>query len=144
MLLPQPNRPAFNRPASSVVDKKHPDPLMGRGYISVRATGGAVASSPRGEALVGECFLWFVSFAPKEMNNPLLVLSQKNNPRFDYPFISKHNIKILKHYDFNNSINLYTPVEGFCNSLRSFALEVAVSVLFFRKDSCVLVKSDFV
>ena len=26
--------------------KKHPDPLMGRGYINVRATGGAVASSP--------------------------------------------------------------------------------------------------
>ena len=39
------NRPAFNRPASSVVDKKkHPDPLMGRGYINVRATGGAVKS----------------------------------------------------------------------------------------------------
>ena len=28
----------------------------------------------------GECFLWFVSFAPKEMNNPLLVLSEKNTP----------------------------------------------------------------
>ena len=46
MLPTQPNRPAFHRPAFSVVDKNHPDPLMGRGYISVRATGGAVASSP--------------------------------------------------------------------------------------------------
>ena len=27
--------------------KKHPDPLMGRGYLNVRATGGAVKSLPK-------------------------------------------------------------------------------------------------
>ena len=44
---------------------------------------------------------------------------------------------------FNNLINLYTLVEGFCSALSSFALEVAVSVFIFRKASCVFVKSDF-
>ncbi len=44
---------------------------------------------------------------------------------------------------FNNLINLYTLVEGFCSSLSSFALDVAVSVFIFRKASCVFVKSDF-
>ena len=49
-----------NRPASSVVDKKHPDPLMGRGYLNVRATGGAVASSPyRGRPWRGWMLLCF-------------------------------------------------------------------------------------
>ena len=66
---------------------------MVRAYLNVRATGGAVASSPyrgnrwssekrvklastfssrdrgrRSQTWWGECFLWFVSFAPKEMN----------------------------------------------------------------------------
>ena len=108
---------------------------MGRGYQNVRATGGAVASFPyRGRPWMGWMFLCFFLCA-KESKKLLLVLFRKEHPSPDYPFISKHHIKILKHYDFNNSINLYTPVEGFCNSLRSFALEVAVSVLFFRKAS---------
>ena len=75
MLLPQPYRPA-----SSVVDKKHPDPLMGRGYISVRATGGAVASFPyRGRPWMGWMFLCFFLCA-KESKKLLLVLSKKNTP----------------------------------------------------------------
>ena len=47
--------------------KTHPDPVMGRGYLNVRATGGAVASSPyRGRPWRGWMSLLVLFSAPEK------------------------------------------------------------------------------
>ena len=68
------NRPAYNRPAFSVVDKTQAGPLMVPAYRNVRATGGAVASSPyRGRPWRGWMLLCYFLRAEESKKLPLLM-----------------------------------------------------------------------
>jgi len=61
-----------------LIIKKHPDPLMGRGYLNVRATGGAVASSPyRGRPWRGWMLLCFFLRAEESKNMARLCLAKR-------------------------------------------------------------------
>ena len=63
---------------------------MGRGYLFKRATGGAVASFPRGKALVGGMSLLVLFSAPEKRTNWGLGVSPRNNINL------KHYLMIYK------------------------------------------------